>query len=132
VNTTDSAVRITHIPSGLVVEIQDEKSQHKNRAKAMAVLRARLLDREQAKAHEAEAAVRRSMVGTGERAEKVRTYNYPQDRVSDHRIGVTFHNLPAILDGELDGLIDQLVTTDEAERLAHLADAESPALAGSR
>src|SRR3954465_13893056 len=107
VNTTDSAVRITHLPTGLVVEIQDEKSQHKNRAKAMAVLRARLLDREQAKAHEAEAAVRRSMVGTGERAEKVRTYNYPQDRVSDHRIGVTFHNLPQILDGELDGMIDQ-------------------------
>jgi peptide chain release factor 1 len=129
VNTTDSAVRITHIPTGLVVEIQDEKSQHKNRAKAMAVLRARLLDREQAKAHEAEAAVRRSMVGTGERAEKVRTYNYPQDRVSDHRIGVTFHNLPGILDGELDGLIDQLITTDQAERLAHLAE---PATAGAR
>src|SRR3954452_19437641 len=133
VNTTDSAVRITHIPTGLVVEIQDEKSQHKNRAKAMAVLRARLLDREQAKAHEAEAAVRRSMVGTGERSEKVRTYNYPQDRVSDHRIGVTFHNLPQILDGELDGMIDQLITTDEAERLSHLADGDKgPAVAGTR
>jgi peptide chain release factor 1 len=122
VNTTDSAVRITHIPTGLVVEIQDEKSQHKNQAKAMSVLRARLLAREQEKAHEAEAAVRRSMVGSGDRAEKIRTYNYPQDRLSDHRIDAELHNLPRVLDGDLDGLIDQLITTDQAERLAHLAD----------
>src|SRR6478752_3275896 len=106
VNTTDSAVRITHIPTGLVVEIQDEKSQHKNRAKAMSVLRARLLAREQEKAHEAEAAVRRSMVGSGERAEKIRTYNFPQDRLSDHRIDAELHNLPRVLDGDLDALID--------------------------
>jgi peptide chain release factor 1 len=122
VNTTDSAVRITHIPTGLVVEIQDEKSQHKNRAKAMSVLRARLLAREQEKAHEAEAAVRRSMVGSGERAEKIRTYNFPQDRLSDHRIDAELHNLPRVLDGDLDGLIDQLITTDQAERLSHLAE----------
>jgi peptide chain release factor 1 len=119
VNTTDSAVRITHLPSGLVVEIQDEKSQIKNRAKAMAVLRARLLEMEQRKAHEAEAAVRRSMVGSGERSEKVRTYNFPQDRLTDHRIGLDLHDLPAVLDGDLDRLIDVLVTTDQAERLAH-------------
>jgi peptide chain release factor 1 len=118
VNTTDSAVRITHLPTGLVVEIQDEKSQHKNKAKALAVLRARLLEMEQRKAHEAEAAVRRSMVGSGERAEKIRTYNFPQDRVTDHRIGKDVHDLPGFLDGDLDRLIDELVTTDQAERLA--------------
>ncbi len=122
VNTTDSAVRITHLPSGLVVEIQDEKSQHKNKAKAMSVLRARLLDMEQKKAHEAEAAVRRSMVGSGERSEKVRTYNYSQDRVTDHRINLDLHNLPNVLDGDLDRLIDALITTDQAERLSHLTD----------
>jgi peptide chain release factor 1 len=118
VNTTDSAVRITHLPTGLVVEIQDEKSQHKNKAKALAVLRARLLEIEQRKAHEAEAAARRSMVGSGERAEKIRTYNFPQDRITDHRVGVDVHDLPGFLDGDLDRLIDVLVTTDQAERLA--------------
>ena len=122
VNTTDSAVRITHLPTGLVVEIQDEKSQHKNKAKAMSVLRARLLDMEQKKAHEAEAAVRRSMVGSGERSEKVRTYNYSQDRVTDHRINLDLHSLPNVLDGDLDRLIDALITTDQAERLSHLTD----------
>ncbi len=120
VNTTDSAVRITHLPTGLVVEIQDEKSQHKNKAKAMSVLRARLLELEQRKAHEEEAAVRRGMVGSGERSEKIRTYNFPQDRVTDHRIGMDLHNLPGVLDGELDKLLDALITTDQAERLAHL------------
>ncbi len=120
VNTTDSAVRITHLPTGLVVAIQDEKSQHKNRAKAMSVLRARLLEQEQRKAHEAEAEVRRSMVGSGERSEKIRTYNFPQDRVTDHRINVDLHNLPNVLDGDLDDLLDELISTDQAERLAHL------------
>ena len=120
VNTTDSAVRITHLPSGLVVEIQDEKSQHKNKAKAMSVLRARLLEMEQRKAQEEEAEARRSMVGSGERSEKIRTYNFPQDRITDHRIGLDVHDLPGVLDGELDKLIDALVTTDQAERLASL------------
>jgi peptide chain release factor 1 len=120
VNTTDSAVRITHLPSGLVVEIQDEKSQHKNKAKALAVLRARLLELEQRKAHQEEAEVRRSMVGSAERAEKIRTYNYPQDRITDHRTGLDVHGLPSVLDGDLDRIIDALVTTDQAERLASL------------
>ena len=119
VNTTDSAVRITHLPTGLVVEIQDEKSQHKNKAKALSVLRARLLEMEQRKAHEAEAEVRRSMVGSGDRSEKIRTYNFAQDRVTDHRINVDLHNLPNVLDGDLDRLLDELIGTDQAERLAH-------------
>jgi peptide chain release factor 1 len=127
VNTTDSAVRITHLPTGLVVAIQDEKSQHKNRAKAMSVLRARLLELEQRKAHEAEAEARRSMVGTGERSEKIRTYNFPQDRVTDHRIGVDLHNLPNVLDGDLDRLLDELSSTDQAERMAHAEGAPTAA-----
>lgn len=118
VNTTDSAVRITHLPTGLVVEIQDEKSQHKNKAKAMSVLRSRLLDLEIQKQREADSAARRSMVGSGDRSDKVRTYNFPQDRVTDHRIGKTVHNLPAVMDGEIDDLIDALVMADQADRLA--------------
>jgi peptide chain release factor 1 len=120
VNTTDSAVRITHLPTGLVVEIQDEKSQHKNKAKAMAVLRSRLLEMEQRKAREEEDQARRSMVGGAERSEKIRTYNFPQDRITDHRIGLDVHDLPGVLDGDLDRLIDPLITTDQAERLATL------------
>ncbi|HSH21841.1 MAG TPA: peptide chain release factor 1 [Candidatus Caenarcaniphilales bacterium] len=122
VNTTDSAVRITHLPTGLVVAIQDEKSQHKNRAKALSVLRARLLELEQRRAHEAEAAARRTMVGSGERSEKIRTYNFPQDRVTDHRIGMDLHNLPQVLDGELDRLLDELSSIDQAERLAQVEE----------
>ena len=106
VNTTDSAVRITHLPSGLVVHCQDEKSQLKNRSKAMKILRARLLEMEQARAAAERAADRRSQVGTGDRAERIRTYNFPQSRVTDHRAGITLHKLPAILDGDLDDLLD--------------------------
>ncbi len=106
VNTTDSAVRITHLPSGLVVQCQDEKSQHKNKAKAMTVLRARLLDLEQGRADAARASERRAQVGTGERSEKIRTYNFSQSRVTDHRAGVTLHKLDAILAGEMDELLD--------------------------
>ena len=118
VNTTDSAVRITHLPSGLVVEIQDEKSQHKNKAKALAVLRSRLFDLEIQKQRAADSAARRSMVGSGDRSDKVRTYNYAQDRVTDHRIGKTVHNLPGVLAGDLDELIDALIMVDQAERLS--------------
>ncbi len=122
VNTTDSAVRITHLPTGLVVEIQDEKSQHKNKAKALAVLRSRLYDLELQRQRAANSAARRSMVGSGDRSDKVRTYNFPQDRVTDHRIGKTVHNLPAVMDGELDNLIDALQMADQADRLGSLAD----------
>ncbi len=108
VNTTDSAVRITHLPTGLVVEIQDEKSQHKNKAKAMSVLRSRLLDLQIQKQREEGSAARRLMVGSGDRSDKIRTYNFSQDRVTDHRIGKTVHNLPAVMDGDLDDLIDAL------------------------
>jgi len=118
VNTTDSAVRITHLPTGLVVEIQDEKSQHKNKAKALSVLRSRLLERQLAEQREADSATRRSMVGSGDRSDKVRTYNFPQDRVTDHRIGRTLHNLPAVMDGAIDDLIDALTMADQAELLS--------------
>jgi peptide chain release factor 1 len=120
VNTTDSAVRITHLATGLVVEIQDEKSQHKNKAKAFAVLRARLYERQQAKQREADSAARRSMVGGGDRSEKIRTYNFPQDRLTDHRIGLDLSNLPRVMDGDIDRLIDALVMADQADRLAEV------------
>ena len=118
VNTTDSAVRVTHLPTGLMVAIQDEKSQHKNRAKAMSVLRARLLELEQQRQAEERGDARRSQLGTGERSEKIRTYNYPDDRITDHRIGLTVHNLPGLLEGDLDRLVDPLAEADQAERLA--------------
>ena len=121
VNTTDSAVRITHIPSGLVVIQQDEKSQHKNKAKALKVLRTRLYEAERAKLHDARAADRKSMVGSGDRSERIRTYNFPQGRVTDHRINLTLHRLPEVLEGPgLDELVSALIAEDEAARLADL------------
>jgi peptide chain release factor 1 len=122
VNTTDSAVRITHLPTGMVVEIQDEKSQHKNKAKALAVLRARLQDAAKQKQREEDSATRRSMIGAGDRADKIRTYNFPQDRVTDHRVGMDLSNLPKVMAGELDKLIDTLIQTDQAERLADFGE----------
>src|SRR6202795_1178562 len=118
VNTTDSAVRITHVPTGLVVTCQDERSQIKNRAKAMRVLKARLLERAQTEQAAAIAADRRSQVGTGERSERIRTYNFPQTRVTDHRIGLTLHRLPAVSEGDLDELIDGLRDWDQSQKLA--------------
>ncbi|TKD51858.1 peptide chain release factor 1 [Sphingomonas baiyangensis] len=120
VNTTDSAVRITHIPTGLVVSQQDEKSQHKNKAKALKVLRTRLYELERERAASERADARKSMVGSGDRSERIRTYNFPQGRVTDHRINLTLHRLPEILEGEMDELIGALIAEDEAERLASL------------
>ncbi len=127
VNTTDSAVRITHLPTGLVVEIQDEKSQHKNKAKALSVLRSRLYDRQLAKQREADSAARRSMVGAGDRSDKIRTYNFPQDRVTDHRIHLDLSALPRVMDGEIDRLIDALIMADQADRLASLTGGDDDA-----
>src|SRR6266446_7278384 len=118
VNTTDSAVRLTHLPTGLVVTCQDERSQIKNRAKALRVLKARLLERAQEEQAAAIAADRRSQVGTGERSERIRTYNFPQGRISDHRINLTLHRLPTVLEGDLDELIDALRERDVSQKLA--------------
>ncbi|MBU6268400.1 MAG: peptide chain release factor 1 [Sphingomonadales bacterium] len=123
VNTTDSAVRITHLPTGLVVICQDERSQHKNKAKAMQVLRTRLFDQRRAEAQGAEAEARKAMVGSGDRSERIRTYNFPQGRVTDHRINLTLHRLPEILEGTgLGELIDALIAEDQAKRLATLGE----------
>lgn len=117
VNTTDSAVRITHLPTGLVVSCQDEKSQHKNRDKALKVLRARLLDQKIEEQNKDIAQARKSQVGSGDRSERIRTYNFPQNRVTDHRIGLTLYKLDQVMDGALDELIDALVLSDQSERL---------------
>ncbi len=123
VNTTDSAVRLTHIPTGIVISCQDEKSQLKNKDKALKVLRSRLYDLECAKAHDAEAEARRSQIGTGDRSEKIRTYNYPQGRVTDHRIKLTLHRLDAIINGDIEEIIDSLIAADQAAKLSNMQEA---------
>ena len=120
VNKVATAVRLTHVPTGLVVVCQDERSQFKNRTKAMTVLRSRLFDMEQQKREAETSATRRLQVGSGDRSEKIRTYNYPQDRITDHRVGLTIHNIPDRLDGNIDDLIDSVATAEEAERLEGL------------
>jgi len=120
VNTTDSAVRITHLPSGLVVIQQDEKSQHKNKAKALKVLRTRLYELERSRLADERSGARKAMVGSGDRSERIRTYNYPQGRVTDHRINLTLHRLPEILEGQMDELVSALISEDEAARLGAL------------
>ena len=120
VNTTDSAVRLTHIPTGIVISCQDEKSQLKNRDKALKVLRSRLYEMELEKAHDAEAAARKSQVGTGDRSEKIRTYNFPQGRLTDHRIGLTIYKLEKVMDGDIEEIIDACIAADQAAKLAKM------------
>jgi len=117
VNKTESAIRITHLPTGLVVECQDERSQHKNKERAMSILRSKLYEAERERRDAGIAADRKSQVGTGDRSERIRTYNFPQGRVTDHRIGLTLYKIEAILDGDLDEVVDALVTADQAEKL---------------
>ncbi len=123
VNTTDSAVRLTHLPTGIVISCQDEKSQLKNKEKALKVLRSKLYELEEAKRHDAEADLRKSQVGTGDRSEKIRTYNFPQGRVTDHRIKLTTHRLDAVMEGEIDEIIDALISADQAAKLAKMNEA---------
>ena len=120
VNKTDSAVRITHLPTGIVVECQDERSQHKNRARAMGLLQTKILSGEQEKQRSAEAATRKLLVGSGDRSERIRTYNFPQGRITDHRINLTLYKLDQVMAGELDEVIDPLVSADQADKLAAL------------
>ncbi len=117
VNKVETAVRITHIPTGVVVSMQDEKSQHKNRQKAMKILKSRLLEAKMREQQEKEAATRKTMVGSGDRSDKIRTYNFPQNRVTDHRIGLTLYNLDRVIEGEIDQLLDQLAVADTAEKI---------------
>ena len=121
VNTTDSAVRLTHIPTGIVISCQDEKSQLKNRAKALKVLRSKLYDLERRRLSEERASMRKSQVGTGDRSEKIRTYNFPQGRVTDHRIHLTLHRIEQVMDGDLDEIIDSLTAAEQAEKLSNLS-----------
>lgn len=120
VNKTDSAIRITHIPTGIVVECQEERSQHKNKAKALSVLKARIYDQQLQQQQKQEAATRKSLVGSGDRSERIRTYNYPQNRVSDHRINLTLYKLEEVVNGSLEQVIDPLLQADQADKLAGL------------
>ncbi len=122
VNTTDSAVRLTHLPTGIVISCQDEKSQQQNKAKALKVLRAKLYEMEQERQHNEESELRRSQVGSGDRSEKIRTYNFHQGRVTDHRIGLTLYKIDQIMDGDIDEIIDSLIAADQAEKLASMGD----------
>ena len=122
VNKTDSAIRITHIPTGVVVECQDERSQHKNKARAMSLLQARLLDAEQSKQQQEQAATRKLLVGSGDRSERIRTYNFPQGRVTDHRINLTVYQLDDVMEGSVDIVIQPLIQELQAELLAELSD----------
>ena len=120
VNTTDSAVRITHLPTGVVVSQQDEKSQHKNKAKAMRVLRSRIYEAERQKSDDERAQNRRAQVGSGDRSERIRTYNFPERRVTDHRVSITLHKLDSVMNGDLDEVIEALISDNEARRLADI------------
>ena len=122
VNTTDSAVRITHIPTGIVISCQDEKSQLKNKEKGLKVLRSRLYDLELEKKQKEESALRKNQVGTGDRSEKIRTYNFPQGRCTDHRIKLTLHRLEQVMDGDLDEIIDSLTAADQAAKLSNMQE----------
>jgi peptide chain release factor 1 len=122
VNKTDSAVRVTHLPTGIVVECQDDRSQHKNKARAMSLLGARIKDQQLREQRAKEAATRKSLVGSGDRSDRIRTYNFPQGRVTDHRINFTLHKIADIMDGDLDELLDQLAAEHQAEQLAALAE----------
>jgi peptide chain release factor 1 len=123
VNKTDSAVRLTHLPTGIVVECQDDRSQHKNKAQALSILAARIKDKQLRERQVKEAATRKSLIGSGDRSERIRTYNFPQGRVSDHRINLTLYKIGAIMDGELDEILRALAAEHQAEQLAQLAEA---------